>query len=344
MNHVPNIMMKTLALLSCAIATACSAQNATLTLPAQRISDSAIAADHAAYEHLQGRIHALNEAGRKVRDYHLSKAQCWLDVSLHEYTRNDRSPFPQEAMSEANQLIVAMEQNITPLPMDTPLVNHAARLRPDLWDQLAGFKSEAGLRCGGQQVACAEVELVHAGNEHNQQQWRHAKPYVQIAEELTADAFALIGQCAPARAMAPLVPAPLVPAPPLAPLGMGVVFDFDRAQAEHVRPFSVAQLEQVLQQIKKEQWRVRSVQLTGHADRLNGSGAGDYNRRLAERRVATVRAMLIGRGIDATLISTSAVGDRQQIAACGGHFKSTAELEECLLPNRRVDVLLVLAH
>lgn len=338
MSHVPNIMMKIFAILACAVATVCSAQNAVLTPAAQRISDSAIVADQLAYEQLQERIHALNEAGRRVRDYHLSKAQCWLDVSLHEYTRNDRSPFPQEAMNEANQLIVAMEQNLAPLPMATPLVNHAARLRPDLWDTLAGFRSGSGFTCAEQQVACAEVELVHAGNEMNQQQWRHAKPYVQIAEELTAQASALIGQC-------PSAPPAAAPAPPLAalavPLATGVVFDFDRAQAEHVRPFSVAQLEQLLQRIKKEQWRVRSVQLTGHADRLNSTGESDYNRRLAERRVATVRQMLIARGIDANLISTSAVGDRQQVQACGAHYKSTPELEECLLPNRRVDMLFV---
>ncbi|MBL8330929.1 MAG: hypothetical protein JNJ71_18980, partial [Rubrivivax sp.] len=52
-----------------------------LNPPAARISDQAIAADQRAYESLQGRIKGLNDKGRPVRDYHLSKAQCWLDVS-----------------------------------------------------------------------------------------------------------------------------------------------------------------------------------------------------------------------------------------------------------------------
>jgi hypothetical protein len=35
----------------------------------------------------------------------------------------------------------------------------------------------------------------------------------------------------------------------------------------------------------------------------------------------------------------SASGDTQQVQACSERFKSRAELEECLLPNRRVDVV-----
>ena len=77
----------------------------TLTPPAQRISDEAISADQAAYEGLQARIKALNDRGRLVRDHHLSKAQCWLDVSFQEYTRNDRSAFPQGALAESEKLI-----------------------------------------------------------------------------------------------------------------------------------------------------------------------------------------------------------------------------------------------
>ena len=67
----------------------CAQQGTQLTPPKDRISDAAIQADHQSYEALQGRIKALNDRGRPLRDYHLSKAQCWLDVSLHEYTRND---------------------------------------------------------------------------------------------------------------------------------------------------------------------------------------------------------------------------------------------------------------
>ena len=193
-----------------------------LTPQAERITDTAIQADHAAYQILQGRIHALNEGGRPVRDYYLSKAQCWLDVSLHEYTRNDRSAFVQEAMTESEKLIQAMANRVSPISNDTPLVNDAARLRPDLWEKTAGLKQHAGFQCAQQKVACAEVELVHAGNEFNQQQWRHAKPYVQIAEDLLVQAQSMAEACFPAA----------VAAPAAVTLNARVLFDFDRFEAK----------------------------------------------------------------------------------------------------------------
>jgi len=172
-----------------------------LTPPVDRITDRAIHADYTTYEAMQARIRALNERGLgrrpKVSDYHLSKAQCWLDVSFHEYTRNDRSAFPQQALAQSDRLVALMESNSAPLPNDTPLVNDAERLRPDLWEATAKLKLHDGYRCAAQRVACAEVELVHAGNENRQLGWKHAKPYVQMAEDLIVDAQAVAQQCIP---------------------------------------------------------------------------------------------------------------------------------------------------
>ena len=108
-----------------AVAGTAGAQQTQLNPQAKRISDEAIHADLQSYEATQGRIQALNDAGRPIRDYHLSKAQCWLDVSFHEYTRNDRSAFPQEALTESEKLIVDMENGVSPIPTDTALVNEA---------------------------------------------------------------------------------------------------------------------------------------------------------------------------------------------------------------------------
>ncbi len=350
------------ALLACA-APALWAQATRLTAPPARISDEAIGADQKAYEALQRRIKGLNDRGRPVRDYHLSKAQCWLDVSFHEYTRNDRSAFPQEALAESEKLIQGMEQGVSPLPMDTPLVNGAARLRPDLWERAAALKRHTGFACAQQKAACAEVELVHAGNEFNQQQWRHAKPYVQIAEDLFGEAVALAEQCAPPPpppAPPPPVPAPAavpfpVTPPPAAPvaapppvvtrtdivqLAAGVLFNFDKHDAKNMRPFSVVQLEELVRKVQREKLLVQSIKLSGHADRLNSTGQNDYNLRLSEKRVATVKAELVKLGVDAAVISTAASGDAQQIYGCEQRFKRTADLQECLLPNRRVEVVI----
>jgi outer membrane protein OmpA-like peptidoglycan-associated protein len=328
-----------------------SAQTA-LTPPAQRISDAAISADQQAYERLQARIKGLNDRGRPLPDHHLAKAQCWLDVSFHEYTRNDRSAFPQAALDESEKLIDAMERAASPLPMDTPLVNDAERLRPDLWAAAAALRSHAGWRCAQAKAACGEVELVHAGNEHKQQGWRHAKPYVQIAEDLLGEAQALAESCVPPPARLAAVAAPAaVPAPPPAPVlaapqpvgfAASVVFDFDRHAAADMRPAGVQQLDALLARLGADGLAVQSVRLVGHADRLNHTGQPDYNQRLSERRAATVRDHLVARGVPAALIRIEARGDSQQVEACPD-TRSPARgkagpLQECLLPNRRVEV------
>lgn len=355
MTHIRTLALATSLALASPMLFAQSATT-TLTPPRDRISDAAIQADHQSYEALQARIRSLNERGRPVRDYHLSKAQCWLDVSLHEYSRNDRSAFPQMALSESERLIEGMERGTSALPMDTPLVNGATRLRPDLWDRAAVLKGQAGFRCAQQKLACAEVELVHAGNEHSQQQWRHAQPYVQTAEDLIGQAAALADSCeAPAAALAPAAAAPAraalavaaaSPAPAVAApkaevhLAAGVLFTFDRHDAAGIKAFSAVQLREMVARIQREKLVVRAVQLAGHADRLKHSAQADYNQRLSEQRVATVKAALVQLGIEGGLVQTTARGDAMQVERCESRFQRAADLKECLLPNRRVEVLI----
>lgn len=304
------------------VAGGASAQQTQLNPQAKRITDEAIHADLESYEATQGRIQALNDGGRPIRDYHLSKAQCWLDVSFHEYTRNDRSAFPQEALTESEKLIVDMENGVSPIPTDTALVNDAKYLRADLWQRLKVIHGTPGFACASQKVACGEVELVHAGNEFNQQQWRHAKPYIQMAEDLTNQAEALARQCLP-------------PAPQNMTLTANVLFDFDRDTRRHMRPESVQSVDDALRRIAEEKLRISSVQLVGHADRLKGPN-DQYNQGLSERRAQTTREYLISKGIAADSIHYEWRGDREQVQACDGMHGD--KLRECLLPNRRVEV------
>ena len=308
---------------------AAQAQQTQLNPQQRRITDEAIYADLGAYEKTQGRIKALNDAGRPVRDYYLSKAQCWLDVSFHEYTRNDRSAFPQEALTESEKLIVDMENDVSPIPTDTPLVNDAKYLRDDLWKRLRVIHGTPGFACAQQAVACGEVELVHAGNEFNQQQWRHSKPYIQIAEDLVNDAEALARQCgAPAG--------PAAPAAPVGPLIANVLFEFDRDKYRDIRTYSLESVDRALATVQSEKLALTGVALVGHADRMQGRGY-DYNQGLSERRAQTVRELLIGRGVPADKIRYEYRGDTQQVQQCEG-VKPRAALLECLLPNRRVEV------
>ncbi|MFT7723640.1 MAG: OmpA family protein [Roseateles sp.] len=319
-----------------------AAQQTRLVPQEQRITDEAIHADLQGYEAMQGRIKALNGAGRPVRDYPLSKAQCWLDVSFHEYTRNDRSAFPQEALTESEKLIVGMESGVSPLPTDTALVNQAKYLRADLWQRLKAIHGTAGFACAAQKVACGEVELVHAGNEFNQQQWRHSRPYIEIAEDLVNDAEALARQChgataTPAAPAAPAGPAtPVVVAAPAGPLIANVLFEFDRDQYGDIRSYSLQSVNRALAAIEAENLSLAGVALVGHADRLQGRSP-DHNQRLSQRRAQTVRDLLVSRGIDPDKIRYEYRGDTQQVQQCDD-VKPRAALLECLLPNRRVEV------
>lgn len=327
--------------------------------PAARLDDAAIVADHRGYQALQRRIRALNEAGVAVADPHLAKAQCWLDVSFHEYTRNDRGPFAQQALAQGDMLVKALEARTQPAG-DTPLVAGAERLRPDLWQRARALQRHPGGRCAGALAACAEVELVHAGHEQAQLGWRHAKPYVQMAEDRLAQAEAAAAQCTvvapaarpvapmPAPAVAAVVPAPRPAPPPVAAapaqsaqpvvLLTTVVFAFDRHGQADLQPASLASLQALLDRVRADRLTLQSVRLTGHADALNDTGLPDYNQRLSEQRADTVRQLLVARGVAPAIISTAAQGDARPVRTCAEPRQPVSRLRECLLPNRRVEV------
>lgn len=329
-----------------------------------RITDKAIHADYAAYKSLQIRIKALNDGGRRISDYHLAKAQCWLDVSFHEYTRNDRSAFPQQAMTQSERLIKLMEDKFHPLPMDTPLVNNADRLRSDLWEKAAALKNHEGFQCAQQKIACMEIELVHAGNEHKQQGWRHGKPYVQIAEDLAAEAQILASDCiipqaatpSPLPAMqqtpapaAPVLPPPVpaevpAPTPPMVTtervtLAADALFNFDKSDLRNLRAAGKISLDKLIANIKNGYARIDAIKLVGHADRLNSTRKPSYNVVLGKKRADTIKQYLATGGIDTNVISTDSRGDKGQIVECkDSAFTSRTALRECLAPNRRVEV------
>lgn len=334
---------------ACALATGCASN-----LSGQALTDRAIHQDLQAYEAQQAQLKSVNDTGKhRLGSYSMAKAQCWLDVSLHEYSRNDRSDFPKLAHAESVKIAEYLKQggdasaSANPA-MATPMLNDAAKLRPDLWSAAAQLKTHAGWSCAEQKVACAEVELVHAGHEFNQQQWRHAQPYIQMAENLIADAQKAAAACVPAPApvVARAAPAPVavVASPaPVVPVNAtaNVLFNFDKRDLGNVRSYTKDQLDGLIAQVKSGSITVKSIRLIGHADRLNSTGDTHYNTKISQDRVETIRAYMVGQGVPSNLISTDFKADGQQIEACTkAKFRSNAELQECLLPNRRVEVLL----
>jgi OmpA-OmpF porin, OOP family len=343
MKHRFNITLLLTALL---MASAVGAQE--LKAPAARMTDETIHADYKSYEAQQGRIAALNATGKhRIASYSLAKAQCWLDVSFHEYTRNDRSAFPLEALRESAKITSYLEGGGAPDGVDnpannTPLVNAAARLREDLWTEAQAVKQMPGGHCPAQMVACGEVELVHAGNEFNQQGWRHAKPYVQIAEDNIGASRAAAERCAPAPALAvvPPVPAvaPVAAVPSPVDVSVNVLFNFDKRDMGNVRAMTKQRLDDLIERIKSGDIKPTSIALVGNADRSNHTGDRNYNMKLSVDRANTVRDYMVQHGVGQSLIATSALSDTAPVQFCNERGHSLAEFQECLLPNRRVEV------
>jgi OmpA-OmpF porin, OOP family len=345
------------AVLSVLALSACSAPDASkaLTNPATQ-TDATIRKDYKGYNAQQAAIKALNDAGtHTVRSYSLSKAQCWLDVSLHEYSRNDRSAFPQEAFNESIKITDYLKNASGANPaLQTPLVNQADKLRDDLWAKAEALKTHQGYKCAEQKIACAEVELAHAGNEHKQQGWRHAKPYVQIAEDLLSDATTAANNCKPPPPPPRIVPLPVepaVPAPATVPvpvlvqptktiekitLNASALFRFDKRNAADLLPQGKAQLDDLANKINTVYATVESIGLIGHTDRL---GTDAYNDKLSLDRASTVKTYLQSKGVTANM-SVAGRGKAEPVAQCPGGNAPTPLLTQCLQPNRRVEVVI----
>lgn len=311
--------------------TACSSLNSSAP-----ISDAQVDTSLQGYERQQGSIKTLNDsAEHRVSSYSLAKAQCWLDASYHEFSRNDRSDFVPEALLQSQLITAYLASGAAPDSSDnpaqqTPLINSAEKLRPDLWDLAANLKDQPGFACSAQQLACAEVELVHAGNEFKQQGWRHAKPYVQIAEDMMGEASLANDSCtvqAPAKPLSLLV---------------NVLFNYDQHRMDQTYTPSMDRLASVVSQLNSGEYKLLGVTLTGHADRSNGSGDPNYNLLLSQRRAQAVLDYLRANGIDVNTSPVQHRGDTQQLHSCESKSYTRDDLIDCLLPNRRVEVLLEL--
>jgi OmpA-OmpF porin, OOP family len=336
-------------LCAAALLAACSSAPKTesgglLAAPAKRMNDETVLADQKAFNTLRVRHEDLNKAGNPLSSYGMAKAQCWQDVAFHEYTRNDRSAFPELALRESVRLMDAIAAKQT-VPQDTPLLDGSVKLREDLWERAGKLKSHKGYECVADKVACTEVRLSHAGHEFVQAggfrqegSWRYANPYVRIAEDTLLRAKREADACSPPPVVvaAPVIETRIVTE--VAEIPVVVLFNFDKSDAANIRSFSRESLNRLIARIQRGELKPAAIVVSGHADRLNRTGTEDYNLRLAARRAATVSALLVSAGVDPKLLRTNSKGDTDQVEICKGKFASRAEEQECLLPNRRVEV------
>ena len=149
-----------------------------------RISDRAIVIDRRYMSSLRERMLVINSGGVAANNYHLNKADAWLDFATEEYANNDRSGIVERVLEQSVELIRGLEAKQKNLSMNTPILIGSRKIRDDLWQRAQRFKSHDGFRCVEGSVARLEVQLVWAGHEEQDGGWRNARPYIEIAEEM----------------------------------------------------------------------------------------------------------------------------------------------------------------
>jgi len=117
-------------------------------------------------------------------------------------------------------------------------------------------------------------------------------------------------------------------------LDADALFDFNKAV---LRPEGRLALDDFL--IKIKDISPETIMAVGHADRF---GSDDYNQRLSEKRVESVKAYLVGKGIEPNRMNTEGKGESQPVTKSGEcDGTKSAMVIACLQPDRRVEVEVV---
>ena len=132
----------------------------------------------------------------------------------------------------------------------------------------------------------------------------------------------------------PPPPAPAPPPPPPAPrfekvtMSATELFAFDSAKLNAPQP----KLDDIASALNAAT-DVNNIVITGYADRI---GSQKYNQKLSERRAESVKAYLVGKGVNASRLSAVGKGEANPVVEC--HEKKKPALIKCLEPNRRVEI------
>lgn len=270
-----------------------------LSMADQRLNDIVLHADNAVFEATEKRLFELIDQGRSADSYFMAKARAWLDFAVDEHRENEIDGTDNLALEQAQIIITELENNRVPSRV-TPLINGVPRLREDLWSHGETLKQSGGVICAEQYVARLEVQLVWSGHEFGEMGWRHAEPYIRIAEQLNSEINAQMATCDAAALQAKAEPKPDLTsgrAPVRVPsvsqdmmrMANRVHFEFDRydllPDAETILRFVVIILKQNPDTV---------VELLGYSDER---GSLNYNQSLSQKRANAVRVWLRDAGI-----------------------------------------------
>jgi OmpA-OmpF porin, OOP family len=293
-----------------------------LALPGARADESDTA--------MRQRLYGLQRAAEQAQiglvgeaRYRPAKALAWIDLALHEMYEEDRGGIIGHAIAEAERLLAggALEA-----AFDTPLPHDAERIREDLWTKAAALRQSREFHCAAREIAQLDVQLVWAGHEKWESGWTHARPAVDVAENLVNEIETIQRTCAPVTApkAAAHVEKLSISGEALFPLNMDNI--------KHISAEGRAKLDAFAHDLKTWQ-SIERIEVVGHTDRI---GAPAYNDGLSRRRAANVRMYLIGQGLPAERIVASGQGGRQPLVQCTG--VDALKVVDCLQPNRRVEI------
>ena len=334
--------------------------------PGQPTDPNLRVTEPAQFVDLQARIAKLKTTEAQCpRDYHVAKAQAWLNFSRDQYhERAWQKDIQTTTFNEARRIVDALEAGQDP-GLDTPLVSDAQKLRPDLWAIAQKIKAEIGgqqpgpLCCAQTETAFCEVQLVWSGHAlANLGGWRRATPHVRMAEDLCADAAR--NQCKLIPPIPPVNVPPLPPIPPASPvpvptyekitLAAGALFKHGQSAIDQMLPAGRAQLDELVTRLQGLKALERMV-ITGHADKTNSSGDPAFNDKLSLARASSVRSYLTVKGADMSRTEVASAGDRQPVKTdCPvpkgsdgvtvgkAGSKAMQAYYDCLQPNRRVEI------
>jgi len=282
-------------------------------------------------EQLQRRVDKLGFGPLGPDNYTLCKARAWLDLALIEYHEQERTGIVQDAVEQAASLLHKLDADPAYLGLDTPHPYASERVRTDLWQVADTLKQRGDAACVGCKLAKLEVQLVWTGHDKWEAGWSHAEPFARIAENLAYEVQAGNAKCKVASA--PVGEAIVIKKHTLV---TAVLFDFDLSLVTDGKQ----RLDDIVEQLKT--WsKVESIQLIGHADRLNETGGERYNMKLSQHRVEFIKEQIVSQGIAAELIQTTAMGDTQPVVNCARQRaqRDRSALIKCLQPNRRVEIV-----
>lgn len=329
--------------------------------PGQPSDPSLRVAEPAHFIDLQARIAKLKATTAECpRDYHLAKAQAWLNFGRDQFhERVWQKDIQASTLNEARRIVDALEAGQNP-GLDTPLVSGAQKIRPDLWAIAQKIKADVPgpLCCAQRETAFCEVQLVWSGHAlANLGGWRRANPHVRMAEDLCREARQT--SCPPAPPPPTPPQPPETPRPPPTPtppqtlkisLAANTLFPHDKSDGALMLEAGRVQLNQLIAKLGDLKG-VERILITGHSDKTNSSGDPRYNDRLSLARANSVRSYLTVKGADMSRADVASIGDRAPVKtdcpapkgsdgiARGKASRAAMQTYyDCLQPNRRVEI------